>query len=269
PLRPSECGRTLSTAARSQLLLGVIVSIPSCSHPPGDVPPLRRRRDGAPTGPTGRCADKADGTVPRRGRDRLGAMTTEHPAPRPDRPALLITGANRGIGRATAEALADDHHLLLGGRDEAALAELADRLPSAEPFVAELTDHAATAAAVAALELPGGLAGLVHSAGILVNGSVEELTAADWERNFAVNVTAVSELTRLLLPALRAARGTVVAVNSGSGYSAKGERGAYSASKFALHAWTDALRQEEVAHGVRVSSVHPGRVDTDMQHELR
>lgn len=58
-------------------------------------------------------------------------------------------------------------------------------------------------------------------------------------------------------------------MNSGSGYSAKGDRGAYSASKFALRAWTDALRQEELPHGVRVSSVHPGRVDTDMQHELR
>lgn len=196
-------------------------------------------------------------------------MTPEHPATPPARPVVLITGANRGIGRATAEALAADHHLLLGGRDEAALRTLAAQLPSAEPFVAELTDHAATAAAVAALDLRGGLAGLVHSAGILVNGSVEELSAADWARNFAVNVTAVSELTRLLLPALRAVRGTVVAVNSGSGFAAKGERGAYSASKFALRAWTDALRQEEIAHGVRVSAVHPGRVDTDMQHELR
>ncbi|ASK65340.1 short chain dehydrogenase [Brachybacterium avium] len=196
-------------------------------------------------------------------------MTTEQPTSRSVRPAVLITGANRGIGRATAEALAADHHLILAGRDEQALAELAAQLPSAEPFVAELTDEVATAAAVAALDLPGGLAGLVHCAGILVNGSVEELSAADWAQNFAVNVTAVSELTRLLLPALREARGTVVAVNSGSGYNAKGERGAYSASKFALRAWTDALRQEEVAHGVRVSSVHPGRVDTDMQHELR
>jgi len=196
-------------------------------------------------------------------------MTIPDSSPRSARPAVLITGANRGIGRATAEALAADHHLLLGGRDEAALAELAAQLPSAEPFVAELTDHAATAAAFAALDLPGGLSGLVHSAGILVNGSVAELSAADWQQNFAVNVTAVSELTRLLLPALREARGTVVAVNSGSGYTAKGERGAYSASKFALRAWTDALRQEETAHGVRVSSVHPGRVDTDMQHELR
>lgn len=196
-------------------------------------------------------------------------MTIQHDAAPSDRPAVLITGANRGIGRATAEALAADHHLILAGRDAQALAELAAQLPSAEIFVAELTDHAATAAAVEALDLPSGLAGLVHSAGILVNGSVEELTATDWERNFAINVTAVSELTRLLLPALRAARGTVVAVNSGSGYNAKGRRGAYSASKFALRAWTDALRQEEVPHGVRVSSVHPGRVDTDMQHELR
>jgi NADP-dependent 3-hydroxy acid dehydrogenase YdfG len=193
-------------------------------------------------------------------------MTTTQPDARP---AVLVTGANRGIGRALAHELAEDHHLILGGRDEQALAALAAELPSAEPFVAELTDQAATAGAVAALDLPRGLAGLVHSAGILVNGSVTELTAADWERNFAVNVTAVSELTRLLLPALREARGTVVAVNSGSGYNSKGERGAYSASKFALRAWTDALRQEETPHGVRVSSVHPGRVDTDMQHELR
>ena len=193
-------------------------------------------------------------------------MTTEH---RATRPAVLITGASRGIGRAVAHELAADHHLILSGRDGRALAALAAELDSAEVLVAELTDHAATAEAVRALDLPGGLAGVVHSAGILVNGSVEELSVEDWERNFAINVTAVTELTRLLLPALREARGTVVAVNSGSGYNAKGERGAYSASKFALRAWTDALRQEELPHGVRVSSVHPGRVDTDMQHELR
>ena len=196
-------------------------------------------------------------------------MTPSHIAPRTTRPVVLITGASRGIGRAVAADLGPDHHLILAGRDERALDALAAELPSAETFVAELTDHAATAAAVAALDLGEGLSGVVHSAGILVTGSVQELDSADWERNFAVNVTAVSELTRVLLPALRAARGTVVAVNSGAGYNSKGKRSAYSASKFALRAWTDALRQEELPHGVRVSSVHPGRVDTDMQHELR
>ncbi len=210
-----------------------------------------------------------------------------------NRPAVLITGASRGIGRAIAHELGRDHHLILGGRDREALDALAAELPSAQPFVADLADPASLADAVTALGLssdpadgpdggapadggaaadgdtPGRLAGVVHSAGILVSGTVEELTAEDWNRSFALNVTAVAELTRLLLPALRAARGTVVTINSGSGYSSGAGGGAYSASKFALRALTDALRAEEKEHGVRVSSVHPGRTATDMQRELR
>lgn len=212
--------------------------------------------------------------------------------PNPEnRPAVLITGASRGIGRAIAHELAPDHHLILGGRDCEALDALAAELDSAQPFVADLADPGSLADAVTALGLssdpadggapadgggapadggaPGRLAGVVHSAGILVSGSVEELTAEDWNRSFALNVTAVAELTRLLLPALRAARGTVVTINSGSGYSSGAGGGAYSASKFALRALTDALRAEEKEHGVRVSSVHPGRTATDMQRELR
>lgn len=201
-----------------------------------------------------------------------------------NRPVVLITGASRGIGRAIAHELGRDHHLILGGRNGEALDALAAELPSAQPFVADLADPASLADAVTALDLasdpadggaaadgdtPGRLAGVVHSAGILVSGTVEELTAEDWNRSFALNVTAVAELTRLLLPALRAARGTVVTINSGSGYSSGAGGGAYSASKFALRALTDALRAEEKEHGVRVSSVHPGRTATDMQRELR
>ncbi|GAB2540090.1 SDR family oxidoreductase [Brachybacterium huguangmaarense] len=185
------------------------------------------------------------------------------------RPVALVTGASRGIGRAIADALAPDHHLILGGRDRDALAELATAYPSAEPFAVDLADPDAVAAAVAALELPRGLDALIHSAGILVSGRVEELTAADWARSLTTNVTAVADLTRLLLPALRAARGIVVTINSGSGFTAGAGGGAYAASKFALRAFADALRDEEREHGVRVSSIHPGRVDTDMQHELR
>jgi NAD(P)-dependent dehydrogenase (short-subunit alcohol dehydrogenase family) len=77
---------------------------------------------------------------------------------------------------------------------------------------------------------------------------------------------AVVELTRALLPALRAARGHLVVVNSGAGFTAKPGWGSYSASKFALRAVTDTIRGEEPT--LRVTSVHPGRVDTDMQRAI-
>lgn len=191
------------------------------------------------------------------------------------RPLVLVTGASRGIGRAVAQDLAADHDLLLGGRDRAALGEFAERLggiaPVAgvfRPLVADLTDADEVARAIADADLSG-LDGLVHSAGILRNAPVAEMSDTDYAESFAVNVTAVARLTRLLLPALRRARGTVVALNSGSGFTSGSGKAAYSGSKFALRAFTDALRAEEREHGVRVGSVHPGRVDAGMQHELR
>ncbi len=81
-------------------------------------------------------------------------------------------------------------------------------------------------------------------------------------------MVAVAELTRLVLPALRAADGTVVFVNSGAGRRAAAPGGgSYAASKHALVAVAEALRLEEPQ--VRVTTVFPGRVDTDMQRELR
>ena len=180
-------------------------------------------------------------------------------------PVALITGASRGIGRAIADELGTTHHLLLGGRDVDALAELASSFPSAEPFAAELRDSAQVAAAVAGIPR---LDVLVHSAGVLRMGSVAELSDDAWRESFEVNVFAVAGLTRALLPALRAAGGQVIAINSGSGYSSGAGSAAYSGTKFALRALTDALREEERRNGVRVSSIHPGRVATDMQEEL-
>ena len=83
-----------------------------------------------------------------------------------------------------------------------------------------------------------------------------------------MNLLAPVELTRLALPALRAARGTVVMVNSGAGLRAGPTWSAYAASKFGLRAFADALRQEEVDHGVRVTSVFPGRTATPMQQQV-
>jgi len=86
---------------------------------------------------------------------------------------------------------------------------------------------------------------------------------------YEVNVVAVAELTRLLLPALRVARGQVVLINSGAGQNANPGWGPYAASKFALRAFADVLRGEEETNGLRVTSVYPGRTDTDMQRGVR
>jgi NADP-dependent 3-hydroxy acid dehydrogenase YdfG len=181
------------------------------------------------------------------------------------RPLALVTGASRGIGAAVARALAPAHDVLLGGRDTALLTALARELPGARPWPVELTDMAAVAEAAAGISR---LDVLVHAAGVGLLGTVADTPAATWRRQFDVNVVAVAELTRLLLPALRAARGRVVLVNSGAGLTAKPGWASYAASKFALRAFADALREEEAPHGVRVTSVHPGRTDTDMQREV-
>lgn len=177
----------------------------------------------------------------------------------------LITGASRGIGRAVVDALATDHHLLIGGRDAAAVAEVVAVLPSAEPFVCELTDDDEVAAAVAGIDR---LDVLVHSAGAGPLGTIAETTATMWRDTLEVNLVAPATLTRLLLPALRAAHGHVVFINSGAGFTARAGWGAYAASKFGLRALADALRAEQDGV-VKVTSIHPGRTATDMQRSIR
>jgi NADP-dependent 3-hydroxy acid dehydrogenase YdfG len=174
----------------------------------------------------------------------------------------LVTGASRGIGAAVAGALADSYDVLLGGRDTEALDRMA--LPNARPWPVELTDPEALVAATAGID---SLDVLVHSAGICELGHLADVPAEVWRRHFELNVVAVAELTRLLLPALRAARGHVVLINSGAGLRANPNWGAYAASKFALRAYADVLRAEEPS--LRVTSVHPGRTATDMQRDVR
>lgn len=177
------------------------------------------------------------------------------------RPIALVTGASRGIGRAIAADLGRTHHVLVGGRDAARVDAVVRSLPSAAPFVGDLTAGPVPG-------LPAALDVLVHSAGVEEGGSIADTGLDVWQRVFAANVFAVAELTRLAIPALRAAGGLVVVVNSGSGFVSGAGGAVYSGSKFAARAFTDALREEERPNGVRVASVHPGRTDTDMQRAL-
>lgn len=170
----------------------------------------------------------------------------------------LITGASRGIGRAIAEELGKDHHILVGASRDAS--EVVDKLPSAEPFEVDLRDEQAIVEAARKIE---NVDVVVHAAGVLHKAPFDELDAQQWRDTMDINVLAPVTLARELLPALRRSRGLLITINSGAGFHGVEENTAYCASKFALRGFTDALRLEEKGR-IRVTSIHPGRTDTDM-----
>lgn len=174
-------------------------------------------------------------------------------------PIALITGAGGGIGSAIATALAPTHSLLLAGRPSPRLDAVAQRL-RATILPLDLGDTDAIHSDVENLDV------LVHNAGVSIPGHVAESAVDDWRATFDVNVFGAVALTLELLPVLRRAQGHVVFVNSGSGRKVSPGMASYSASKFALRAFADSLREDEPA--LRVTSIYPGRVDTQMQREL-
>lgn len=179
----------------------------------------------------------------------------------------LVTGAGSGIGRELASRLLErGDEVLVVGRTEERAEELGADLPGAQPLVADLADRASIEQLASVL--PAELDSVVHSAGVLEIGPVAEMSGEAWQRQIDVNLVAPAVLTRLTLPALRAKRGTIVLVGSGQSWRSGPQWSAYAASKFGLRGFADALRQEEGEHGVRVTSVYPGRVATRMQEEL-
>lgn len=174
----------------------------------------------------------------------------------------MITGASGGLGSALADALAPTHTLLLAGRPSPRLDAVAERL-GATTWPMDLADPDSLAAVVEPIvELDV----LIHNAGVAYPGRVAETSVDEWRSSMAVNVIGAVALTLELLPALRAAQGHVVFINSGSGINVSPGLASYSASKFALRAFADSLRADEPL--LRVTSIHPGRVDTEMQQDL-
>ncbi|MEZ0053748.1 NADP-dependent 3-hydroxy acid dehydrogenase YdfG [Mycobacterium sp. MAA66] len=177
-------------------------------------------------------------------------------------PTAMITGASRGLGVAIAEALAPTHTLFLAGRPSAELDAVAERL-GATTWPMDLTsaeDIEATVEPIVELDV------LIHNAGVAYPGRVSESSVDEWRATMEVNVIGAVAVTLPLLPALRAARGQVVFVNSGAGRAPSPGLASYAASKFALRAFADALRADEPS--LRVTTVYPGRIDTDMQWNL-
>ena len=174
----------------------------------------------------------------------------------------MITGASRGLGSALAEVLAPTHTLFLAGRPSSRLDEVAARF-GATTWPLDLAD---TDAIPAAVEPIVELDVLIHNAGVASPGRVAESTVDEWRKTMVVNVIGVVAVTLALLPALRAAKGHVVFINSGAGINASPGLASYTASKFALRGFADSLRNDEPS--LRVTSIHPGRIATEMQEGL-
>ncbi len=181
----------------------------------------------------------------------------------------VITGASSGIGEATARRLAREPgaELVLVARREDRLRALADSLPCEASHVAvDLTDEDAPARVAGHVEerLGGRPTLLVNNAGASWRASFAEGGHENVSRHMQLNFDAVVRLTEALLPALRAsAPSSIVNVASTAGRVARARTGSYSASKFALVGWTDALYAEERAAGVHVGLVLPGYIETE------
>lgn len=181
----------------------------------------------------------------------------------------LITGAGSGIGAALARRLHDrGDELVMLARDAGRAREIAEHFPGATTLVGDLAQPGRLSWAISKQSLPERIDSLVHVAGVVDLGAVADLPPTLWEHQLAVNLVGPAELTRLVLPILRVSRGQVLFVNSGAGLRANANWAAYAASKHGLKALADALRVEEAEHGVRVSSIFPGRTATAMQERV-
>ena len=187
--------------------------------------------------------------------------------------AALVTGAGSGIGRAVAIRLAGDGARLgLVGRGEAGLRETAQAAgaPDAVVLPADLTDDDGVRQLARHVgQRLGPLGVLVHCAATITIGRFLGLDVARLDEQYRLNVRAPFLLTQLLLPGVIAARGQVVFVNSSAGLAARAGVSQYAASKHALKALADSLREECRADGVRVISIYPGRTATPMQQAVR
>ena len=179
---------------------------------------------------------------------------------------VVVTGATGGIGSALVRLVVDR------GDPVVAVARPSEAL---DALCAETAAIAAPVDLQRPSELPGALTGLdrvgalIHAAGISEVASVADTSHDLWQQTMAANVTGPAELTRALLPALRSARGRVVFVNAVAGLHAVANWSAYVASKAALTELAASLRLEEAAHGVRVTSIYPGGIATELLRKVR
>jgi 3-oxoacyl-[acyl-carrier protein] reductase len=179
------------------------------------------------------------------------------------RPVALITGASRGIGRATALRLSADHDIIAVARTgpdlDSLKSEVESRGRSCRAIVLDLADHEATDKALAGVQCDV----LVNNAGVGPMKPFLELSRAEWHRIVDVNFNSLFHVTRAVLPGMiERRRGHIVIVGSIAGRSAFVGGTAYAGSKHAVAGFAECLMLEVREHGVKVSTINPGSVAT-------
>lgn len=185
----------------------------------------------------------------------------------PDSKLWLITGASRGLGRSLAEAvLAHGHRVAATARDASSLTALLAQAPErARSYTLDVDDAVQANAIVKQVVADfGRIDVLVNNAGYGLAGAVEELDDTEVRQQFETNVFSALNLTRTVLPHMRAQKsGHILQISSMAGFAATPGMGIYNASKFALEGFSEALAQEVAGFGVRVTIIEPGPFRTD------
>lgn len=186
----------------------------------------------------------------------------------------IVAGASSGIGRAIALELAS-HGAILGliGRHHGRLNEVAEAARQLTdrvyPFSVDLaSDHEVRRLVIAIETQLGQIDILIHSAGVMAQGRIEDAPLTELDAQYRANVRGPYLLTQALLGALRKQRGQIVFVNSTVSLTARPEVGQYAATQHARKALADSLRDEVNPDGVRVLSVYPGRTATPLQERI-
>lgn len=176
-------------------------------------------------------------------------------------PVVVVTGASSGIGAAIVADLAVDRTVIAIGRDADRLSAVAHaaREGAIIPLILDLTEPDGFESALAGLPR---VDALINNAGIMFRTTAATVTPQQWHEMLATNVIAPAELTRVLLDRLVAAHGIAVFIGSGASRNPVPNHVAYAASKYALQGYTDSLRLEVAALGVRVATVAPGPTAT-------
>jgi NADP-dependent 3-hydroxy acid dehydrogenase YdfG len=185
----------------------------------------------------------------------------------------VVTGASSGIGRAIAVALSRERvQLYIVGRDPVALAETveaAQQFSKVTSFQADLTVEENLKSLFQHVQEAGKLDILIHSAGAIRQDLMEHASIEDLDLQYATNVRGPYVITQHLLPLLTTACGQIVFINSSVGLTVRRpETGQYSATKHALKAIADSVREEVNPKGIRVLTVYLGRTATPMQEAL-